>query len=31
MLENVKLLRPLSLTDYPNITNGTILRVAEQA
>ncbi|OMJ91402.1 hypothetical protein SteCoe_6087 [Stentor coeruleus] len=27
MIENVKLLRPLSLSDYPNITNGAILRV----
>jgi len=27
MLEDAKLLRPLSLTDYPAISNGSVLRV----
>ena len=30
MLEDALLLRPLSLTDYPNIVNGSVLRVVER-
>jgi hypothetical protein len=30
MIEDSLLLRPLSLTDYPNIVNGTVLRVVER-